>query len=108
MAARPPTNDGDTPDAIEFGIAAVDARISEADLAFPASDDEILDALGNESIPFNGHGNTVTLRTALAETGRTEFDSEADLLDALYPVFEQRRNATSVSLLAQLRAMLPF
>ena len=108
MAARPPSNGSEEPDAIEFGIAAVDARLDETDLAFPATDEEIVDAIQNESIPFNTHGFTVDLRTALDETGRTEFDSEQDLLNALYPVFEERRNSTSVGLLAQVREMLPF
>ncbi|MCL9813129.1 hypothetical protein [Natranaeroarchaeum aerophilus] len=108
MAARPPSNGSEEPDAIEFGIAAVDARLGETDLTFPATDDEIVDAIRNDSIPFNSHGFTVDLRTALEETGRSEFDSEQDLLNALYPVFEERRNSTSVGLLAQIRDMLPF
>lgn len=108
MAARPPSTDDEEPDTIEFGIAAVDARVSEADVSFPATDQDIVDALSNDSIPYNSHGYTVSLRDALDETGRTEFESEQDMLNALYPVFEERRNSTSVGLLAQVRAMLPF
>ncbi len=108
MAARPPDSGTEEPDAIEFGIAAVDARLEETDLTFPATDEDIVDAIQNESIPFNTHGFTMDLRTALEETGRSEFDSEQELLNALYPVFEERRNSTSVGLLAQVREMLPF
>lgn len=37
MGVRPPQNDSSTPDVIEFGIAALDARIQESNVEFPAA-----------------------------------------------------------------------
>lgn len=108
MAARPPRNNDDDPETIEFGIAAVDARITEAGVSFPATDEEILEAIGGGPVPYNGHGNTIRMETALEELDQREFRSEQELLNALYPIFEERRNATSIGLFAQLRSMLPF
>ena len=38
MGVRPPTNDtDDEPDVIDFGIAALDARLEDRDVSFPTT-----------------------------------------------------------------------
>ncbi|WP_135820707.1 hypothetical protein [Halostella litorea] len=107
MGVRPPANDSsDEPEAIEFGIAAVDARLDEADVTFPATREDLVAALDSE-VPYDAKGRSIPLADAIDETGRREFDSEVDLLDELHPVFEERR-ASPVGLLDQVRAILPF
>jgi len=106
MGVRPPANDSDEPDAIEFGIAAVDARLDAADVTFPATKAELVGALDTE-VPYDAQGRTVALADAIDETDRREFDSEQDLLNELHPVFENRRSSP-MSLLDRLRAMVPF
>jgi hypothetical protein len=109
MGVRPPSNDiDDEPDIVEFGIAALDARLDEADVSFPATAEELADEHGDLTVPFDAAGHETTLREALQEADRREFDSQPDLLDALHPVFERKRQAASNSLLAQLRALVPF
>jgi hypothetical protein len=108
MGVRPPQQDDDEPDAIEFGIAALDARLSESEVAFPADKDTLVDALGNRKIPYNATGNEVTIGTAIDRSGKTHFESEQELLNALHPVFEEMRESASSSVLMQLRALVPF
>lgn len=107
MGVRPPADDGDEPDAIEFGIAAVDARLDGADVSFPATKADVLDGLNDTQVPYDAKGRTVSLADAIDATGRREFDSEQDLLNELHPVFEKRR-ASPASFFDQVRAMLPF
>jgi hypothetical protein len=109
MGVRPPSNDiDDEPDIVEFGIAALDARMDEVDASFPATAEELADRYGDMTIPFDAAGHEMTFREALREADRQEFESRPDLLDGLHPVFERKRQATSNSLLAQLRALVPF
>ncbi|MFB6092291.1 MAG: hypothetical protein ABEK02_04685 [Haloquadratum sp.] len=107
MAVRPPQQDGDEPDSLEFGIAALSPHLSEADVSFPATSDEIVRALGDPAIPYDANGNTIALSTALEAVEQRRFDSKRDLLDALHPVFEQYRSSAG-GLFAQLRSLLPF
>jgi hypothetical protein len=108
MGVRPPQQDGDEPDAIEFGIAALDARVSEAAISFPASEDEIVAALGRTDIPYNATGNTIDIRDAIDRSGKSYFETEQEFLNALHPVFEELRESASNSILMQLRALVPF
>lgn len=109
MAARPPGGDDDEPpETLAFGISALDARLSEADLAFPATAREVVEALGDPDIPYDTAGHTLALSTALAEIDRREFESETELKDALHPVYERKRRAAGGSLVGQLRRLLPF
>jgi len=108
MAVRPPQDDTSEPDAIEFGIAALAARLEEREVEYPATDGELLDALGDQSIPYDAAGNSVRLSEALEAADADRFESEADLLDRLHPVFERYRERASLSLLGRLRALLPF
>jgi len=46
MGMRQPRDDEDEPAVIEFGIAALDARLSEAEVTFPADAGTVLRAAG--------------------------------------------------------------
>jgi hypothetical protein len=109
MGVRPPSNDvDDEPDVIEFGIAALDARLESSDVEFPATAPELRAEFGNTQIPFDAAGNTMALGEALDAVEQDRFETEQDLLNAVHPVFERKRDAASTSLLAQLRALVPF
>ncbi len=109
MGVRPPSGgNDDEPDSVEFGIAAVDARLKETDMSFPATEDDVNAALGHEQIPYDVHGNTVSLGEMLAETDRTEFRSRQELLNALHDPFEEYRQANSGGVVQQVRSLLPF
>ena len=107
MAARPPSRNTEEPDAIEFGIAALAARLDD-DLEYPANEREILAAVDSTAIPVDGSGNTVELAEALDRLDDSEFESEAELLDRLHPVFEEFRAEMGASLMGRLRGLLPF
>jgi hypothetical protein len=108
MAVRPPQGDDDEPDAIEFGIAALDARLDAADLSFPATADEIVQRVPNTDIPYDASGRTVPLGEALERVPQQRFESESELLDVLHPVFEEYRVSASNGIFTQLRDLLPF
>lgn len=109
MGVRPPSEgEDDEPDVVTFGIAALDGRLDDADLTFPATAREVEAALGDIQIPYNASGNSIQLSTALNRTSTREFETRQDLLNALHPVFEERRSAAPSGLLGQLKAMLPF
>ncbi|MFC7213152.1 hypothetical protein ACFQO4_03540 [Saliphagus sp. GCM10025334] len=109
MGVRPPSNGpDDEPTSIEFGIAAVDARLKRVDLSFPASRADVLATLGDANIPYDVHGNTVGLETALEHVDRERFESRQELLNALHPVFEEYRKNHSGGFLRQVRTLLPF
>ncbi|WP_227260417.1 DUF5789 family protein [Salarchaeum japonicum] len=106
MAARPPmTDDGEEPDAVAFGIAAVDEHLESID--WPATPSEITAATGDPEVPYEASGRTLALSEALDETGRAEFESRRDLLDALHPVFEEHRQSAGPGILSWLRNALP-
>ncbi len=108
MAARPPGGGGSSePEAIEFGIAALDARIEEAEVSFPATSEEIVDALGDPAVPYDAKGRTIELREAMDRLPQSEFENETELLDALYPVFDEARRSSG-GFLDGLRDALPF
>lgn len=107
MAARPPGGGSSDPEAIEFGIAVLDERVEEADVSFPATREEILDALGDQEIPYDAKGRAVTLSAAFDQIPQTSFENETELLDALYPVFDRKRKESG-GFLTRLRDALPF
>ena len=108
MAARPPGGGGSAePEAIEFGIAVVDARIEEADVSFPATGAELLAAIDTHEIPYDAKGRTIGLADALDQVPQTQFENETELLDALYPVFDRKRQESG-GFLSDLRDALPF
>lgn len=109
MGVQPPSDGvSEEPDVVEFGIAALNAELDDRDIEFPIDADALGDAHGDLRIPVDAAGNDIRLAAALERTGRTNFESEGDLLEALHPVFEAEREAVSNSLLARLRGLLPF
>ena len=108
MGVRPPQDEGSEPDAIEFGIAALDARLDRTDVTFPATSDELVRAMGNPKIPYDAGGNGVSLDEALAAIPKDRFESESELLDCLHPDFEEYRERTTSNIVAQIRSLLPF
>ncbi len=108
MGARPPQNTTSEPDTIEFGIAAVTARVDEAGIEFPATDREILERIDDPAVPYDVSGNTLHLEKAFESVGTTEFESQRELLERLHPVFEGRRESSTNAVLGQLRRVLPF
>jgi len=108
MGVRPPADDDlSEPESVEFGIAALDGTLSESDLSFPTDRETVIETLGDRSVPYDAAGRTVQLAEVLRELDRDRFESKQDLLDALYPLFEQRRNSPR-GLLSQLRSLVPF
>ncbi|WP_050032327.1 DUF5789 family protein [Halorubrum halophilum] len=108
MAARPPGGGGSSePDAIEFGIAVLDGQLEEADVSFPATAEEVRDALGDRDIPYDSKGRKITLGEALDEVSESRFENETEFLDALYPVFDRKRREGG-GFLTSLRDALPF
>lgn len=108
MAARPPTGeDDDEPEAVTFGIAAVDEELDGADVTFPATASDVLDATGDPDVPYNVSGRTMPLSDALDETAKDSFGSRQELLDALHPVFEDRRQSAGPGIVEWLRGLLP-
>jgi hypothetical protein len=109
MGARPPSDDiDDDPGTIEFGIAALDARIDRREVSFPVSAEELRDAYGELRISVDPAGNEVPLARVLDKCDREQFDSKQDLLNALHPVFEAERNSRAGSILGRLRSLVPF
>lgn len=104
MAARPPTDDLDEPDAVEFGITALDAHLEEADLDFPATGDEVVAALDDPDVPYEPSGGTVALSRVLDRVDAEQFDSRQALLDGTHPEFERLRERGGV--VAWLRSLL--
>ncbi|WP_247002201.1 hypothetical protein [Halosolutus gelatinilyticus] len=109
MGVRPPSSeDNDDPESVEFGIAAVDAELRDADLSFPATRTDVEAELGHERIPYDVHGNDVSLGEILAEVDAEEFGSRQELLNALHDPFEAYRKRHSGSVVQQVRSLLPF
>ncbi|MEF8820971.1 MAG: hypothetical protein V5A52_01720 [Halovenus sp.] len=107
MGVRPPSNGtGTEPDAIEFGIAALDARLDERNVSFPVSAADLDAAHGDLSVAVDASGTEITLSDALAACDQHSFDSQQDLLNALHPVFEAKRESSGI--LDRLRSLVPF
>ena len=108
MGVRPPTDDTEEPTAIEFGLAALDAKLGEETIDYPATAREVREQVGHIEVPYDSAGHSVTVEEALEMATQTRFESEQDLFNALHPTFEQKREATANSVLTQLRALVPF
>jgi len=108
MGVRPPADDDETPDVIEFGIAALDASLSDAEVEYPTDVQTLVGEIGHLEVPYDAAGHSVRVEAALAETNKRQFEHEQELLNALHPVFEAKREATGNSILAQLRSLVPF
>ena len=107
MAIRPPQGDSGTEEAVEFGIAALNARLDESSVEFPATTSQILSAIEDTEVPSDASGHTLDLREALADVEADRFETETELLDVLHPRFEAHRKRAADSLVARLRALLP-
>lgn len=109
MGVRPPQqSDDEAPETIAFGIAALDEHLSRADTAFPMTDEELLDAVGDPTVPYDAKGNAIRLSEALGEVGESNFETKQEFMNALHPVFEARRERANNSLVGRLRSLLPF
>lgn len=108
MGVRPPQQDDEEPDAVAFGIATLDDHLERANVVFPISEEELLEALGDPAVPYDAKGNEIRLSEALAEIPSVRFETRQEFLNAIHPVFEAKRQKTNSSLVGQLRALLPF
>jgi hypothetical protein len=109
MGVRPPQQDGDDEVAtVAFGIAALDEHLDDEAVVFPATGSELVARLGDPSVPYDAAGNEIALATALEETHAEEFETRQDLMNALHPVFEAKRERANNSIVGQLRSLLPF
>jgi hypothetical protein len=109
MGVRPPSDDvDDEPATVEFGIAALDARLEDRDVSFPATAADIEASHGDVRVSVDPAGHEISLREALHEADSETFDSKQDLLNALHPVLERKRRKYSGSILGKLRALVPF
>jgi hypothetical protein len=107
MGVRPPQQDGSSADHIEFGIAALEPHLDDR-IDYPATDDEIVRAIGDVKVPYDASGGTVALSEILDRAPARRYESRRDLLDTLHPVFEEYRAAASNSIVGRLRGLLPF
>jgi hypothetical protein len=109
MGVRPPQQGDDSePDTIAFGIAALDEHLERADLRFPTAEAELLAAIGDREIPYDAKGNTLQLSEAIEASPRQRFETRQELMNALHPVFEARREKANNSIVGQLRSLFPF
>lgn len=109
MGVRPPQQGDDEELAtVAFGIAALDEHLERAELVFPATDDELLGALGNPEVPFDAKGNTVRFAEVLEEAHASHYETRQELLNALHPVFEAKRERANNSFVGRVRSLLPF
>jgi hypothetical protein len=91
MAARPPqpSNGGREPTA--FGIAVVDDHLSDVDLSYPATREDVVEALDDPTIRCGPNAHEVSLSRVLQRTDRSRFQSRTELLDELHEAFERER-----------------
>ena len=108
MGVRPPSDDTDEPDVIEFGIPALDAKLPKQDIEYPTDAAELRALAGHIEVPYDAAGHSMTVADALDEASRQTFENEQQLLNTLHPVFERKRESAGNSLLSQLRALVPF
>ncbi|MFB6070302.1 MAG: hypothetical protein ABEJ76_04700 [Halanaeroarchaeum sp.] len=108
MAAVPPPSDSDDdPEAIAFGIAALDDRLRAAEITFPARGERVVEVLDDPAIPVDPNGRTMRLSEAIERADRTRFENRRDLLNALHPIFEDQRGRGG-GVRAFLRRILPI
>lgn len=78
-----------------FGIAAVDEHLSAADVSYPVTPDELLEAVGDPEVQCGPNAHDVSLSTVLERTNRRQFDSRQELLDQLHDAFEYERRESN-------------
>ncbi|MFB6120169.1 MAG: hypothetical protein ABEJ68_03520 [Halobacteriaceae archaeon] len=107
MGVRPPASDDSEVGGVEFGIADVERHLSGADISYPASATDVVEATGDPEVGYGPDGQSVPLSTVVERTDRTEFSSRQDLLNALHPVMEDLRTSRGSGVLAWVRSVLP-
>jgi hypothetical protein len=95
----------DEPETVEFGIVALEARVEERGVSFPVSASELKAAHGDISLAVDASGREMRLDEALDACEKTDFETQQELLNAMYPVFEEERSS---GIVGRLRALLPF
>lgn len=109
MAARPPSNElDDEPNALEFGIVALDGAVDDWDISFPITAEELSNTYGDERLAVDPAGHEITLEEAVSECDQRRFETKQELLNCLHPVFEAKRERLSGTLLGRLRSLVPF
>jgi hypothetical protein len=109
MGARPPSDDiDDEPGTVEFGIAALEARIERREISFPVTVSELDEVYGEMRVPVDPAGNEVPLGRVLEKCNRVEFESKQEMLNVLHPIFEAERESGSGGLFGRLRSLVPF
>lgn len=109
MGVRPPQQgDDDAPETVAFGIAALDDHLNRADVTFPMTDEELIEALDDPAVPYDAVGNEMRLSEAFEDLSRVNFGTRQEFLNAVHPVFEARRERANSSFFGQLRSLLPF
>ncbi|MFO7926561.1 MAG: hypothetical protein ACQET5_09030 [Halobacteriota archaeon] len=109
MGVRPPQQSDDGgPEIVAFGIAALDEHLEGSDVIFPMTSDELLETVGDPSIPYDVAGSEVRLSEVLQETPKSRFETRQEFMNALHPVFEAYRERANNSLVGRLRSLLPF
>ena len=108
MGVRPPsTDDEEEPEVIAFGIATIDARLQGSELTFPATAEDVIEELGGPEVPYDVSGRSMSLEVAVEETGKRRFENRQELLNALHPIFEARREQSG-GVVDRVRSLLPF
>jgi hypothetical protein len=109
MGVQPPAGDDEVAEetGVDFGIAAVDARLSGSDVTFPATGRAVVRALGDPSIPYAPGGNTVPLSEVVERTETEQFETRQEFLNALHPVFEELRTSRGSGVVGWLRSLIP-
>lgn len=108
MGMRPPADDDDDePAIVAFGIAAVDDELESFDVSYPASARELRESVGHVEVPYDTRGHSVRLGEVLGEVEVERFEDEQELLNAMHPVFERRRQQ-GASVFERVRRVLPF
>ncbi|MDZ7701340.1 MAG: hypothetical protein U5J98_04335 [Halobacteriales archaeon] len=107
MARAPPSDDSE-PELIEFGIPVLDDRLEAAEVSFPVDRAELRTTMGGHEIPYDAGGGTIRLGQALERVDVDRFETKNELLDALHPVFEERRQRAPSGLVGAIRSYLPF
>lgn len=89
-----------------FGIATVDEYLRDADVSFPATGEDVVAALGDPEVKCGPNGHEIALSTTVERTGRTEFETRREFLDALHAEFERERQQGS-GIVSWLRSLVP-
>jgi hypothetical protein len=106
---QPPDGEEDDETMVAFGIAALDARMDDAEVSFPATGEEIVAALGDPDVEYDPQGHAVALSEAVARADATdrEFERRRHFMNALHPVFEDLRTSSAPGFVQWLRSLIP-